>query len=490
MSQTVLTVSYLLASVFFILSLGGLSTQETARRGNIYGVAGILVALISTAMSPLVTDFTLLAPAIGIGVVIGALLASRVAMTSMPELVAILHSFVGLAATIVGIVNFLQAPHGGGAAADASHGAMTLIHDVEIFVGVFIGAVTFSGSIIAFGKLRGSISGNPLMLPARHWLNLGMIVLTVWLGFLFAQSASTGTDPFMAGVAPGFTPLLAMTVIACLIGIHMVMAIGGADMPVVVSMLNSYSGWAAAAAGFMLANDLLIVTGALVGSSGAILSYIMCKAMNRGFVSVIMGGFGTAGAKPAKAAGAAQAPAGDVTSVDAAEVAEMLKTSKSVIFVPGYGMAVAQAQHPIREITDILRKNGVNVRFAIHPVAGRLPGHMNVLLAEANVPYDIVLEMDEINHDFSATDAVVIVGANDVVNPAAQTDESSPIYGMPVLEVWKAKTCVVLKRGMSSGYAGVDNPLFYNNNSRMLFGDAKKSIDSVLMALKSAAVAS
>lgn len=484
MSPTLLTVSYLLASVFFILSLGGLSTQETARRGNLYGVVGILVALIATGFSPLVSDFTLLVPALIVGVIIGAILAARVAMTAMPELVAILHSFVGLAATLVGIVNFMQAPHGGGAA--AGHGAMTIIHDVEIFIGVFIGAVTFSGSIIAFGKLRGSISGNPLLIPARHWVNAAMVLASVWLGVLFVQSASTGVDPFVEGVLPGMTPLLLMTFLAGVIGIHMVMAIGGADMPVVVSMLNSYSGWAAAAAGFMLANDLLIVTGALVGSSGAILSYIMCKAMNRGFISVILGGFGTAGAKPA-ASGSAQAPAGEVTSVDAAEVAEMLKTARSVIFVPGYGMAVAQAQHPIREITDILRKSGVNVRFAIHPVAGRLPGHMNVLLAEANVPYDIVLEMDEINEDFSGTDAVVIVGANDVVNPAAQTDESSPIYGMPVLEVWKAKTCVVLKRGMASGYAGVDNPLFYNNNSRMLFGDAKKSIDAVLMALKNAA---
>ncbi len=484
MSQTLLTVSYLLASVFFILSLGGLSTQETARRGNLYGVVGILVALIATAFSPMVTDFTLLIPTIVVGAVIGAILAARVAMTAMPELVAILHSFVGLAATIVGIVNFMQAPHGAGLAGD--HGAMTLIHDVEIFIGVFIGAITFSGSIIAFGKLRGSISGNPLLLPARHWLNLVMVLLSIWLGVLFAQSASTGVDPFVAGALPGLVPLLAMTLIALIIGVHMVMAIGGADMPVVVSMLNSYSGWAAAAAGFMLSNDLLIVTGALVGSSGAILSYIMCKAMNRGFISVIMGGFGTTSAKPAGSAATAQAPAGEVISVDAAEVADMLKSARSVIFVPGYGMAVAQAQHPIREITDILRKSGVNVRFAIHPVAGRLPGHMNVLLAEASVPYDIVLEMDEINEDFSGTDAVVIVGANDVVNPAAQTDESSPIYGMPVLEVWKAKTCVVLKRGMASGYAGVDNPLFYNSNSRMLFGDAKKSIDSVLMALKSA----
>ncbi len=484
MSQTLLSVSYLLASVFFILSLGGLSTQEAARRGNIYGVVGILVALIATAMSPLVTDFTLLVPTIILGALIGALLAARVAMTAMPELVAILHSFVGLSATLVGIVNFMQAPHGAGGHAD--HGVMTVIHDIEIFIGVFIGAITFSGSIIAFGKLRGSISGNPLLLPGRHWLNLALVVASLWLGALFVQSASTGLDPFLPTALPGLVPLLVMTVIALLIGVHMVMAIGGADMPVVVSMLNSYSGWAAAAAGFMLANDLLIVTGALVGSSGAILSYIMCKAMNRGFISVIMGGFGTTSAKPASAS-VAQAPAGEVVSVDAAEVADLLKTSRSVVFVPGYGMAVAQAQHPIREITEILRKSGVKVRFAIHPVAGRLPGHMNVLLAEASVPYDIVLEMDEINQDFPETDTVVVVGANDVVNPAAQTDESSPIYGMPVLEVWKAKTCVVLKRGMASGYAGVDNPLFYNSNSRMLFGDAKKSIDSVLMSLRSVA---
>ena len=481
-----MTASYLLASMFFILSLGGLSTQETARRGNLYGVAGILIAVVVTALSPAVTDFSLLVPAVIAGAVIGAVLAARVAMTSMPELVAILHSFVGLAAVLVGIGNFLQAPHGVGAASHGDvTGAMAIIHDIEIFVGVFIGAVTFTGSIIAFGKLRGSISGNPLMLPARHFLNLAMVIASLWLGALFVGSATTGVDPFVAGVAPGLSPLLAMTAIACVIGVHMVMAIGGADMPVVVSMLNSYSGWAAAAAGFMLANDLLIVTGALVGSSGAILSYIMCRAMNRGFVSVILGGFGTGGGKPAASGAAAQAPAGEVVSVDAGEVAEMLASSKSVIFVPGYGMAVAQAQHPIREITDILRKSGVNVRFAIHPVAGRLPGHMNVLLAEANVPYDIVLEMDEINEDFPETDTVIVVGANDVVNPAAQTDESSPIYGMPVLEVWKAKTCVVLKRGMASGYAGVDNPLFYNSNTRMLFGDAKKSIDAVLTALRS-----
>ena len=501
MPQTILTVSYLLASMLFILSLGGLSTQETARRGNLYGAVGILIAVIVTSLSPVVKDFSLLMPAVLVGTIIGAMLAARVAMTSMPELVAVLHSFVGLAAVLVGIGNFLQAPHGvvgangavGGAVGAAvsdvhasAFGAMTVIHDVEIFIGVFIGAVTLTGSIMAFGKLRGSISGNPLMLPGRHWLNLGMVAAALWLGFLFVESAATGVDPFAdmfaLEVAPGLVPLLVMTAIAGVIGFHMVMAIGGADMPVVVSMLNSYSGWAAAAAGFMLANDLLIVTGALVGSSGAILSYIMCRAMNRSFISVILGGFGTGGGKPAASA-AAKGPVGEVISVEAAEVAEMLASAKSVIFVPGYGMAVAQAQHPIREITDILRKKGVNVRFAIHPVAGRLPGHMNVLLAEANVPYDIVFEMDEINDDFPNTDVVIVVGANDVVNPAAQTDESSPIFGMPVLEVWKAKTCVVLKRGMASGYAGVDNPLFYNSNTSMLFGDAKKSIDSVLRAL-------
>ena len=481
MSPTLLTVSYLLASVFFILSLGGLSNQETARRGNAYGVVGILVALIATSFSPLVTDFTLLAPAIIVGVIIGAILAARVAMTAMPELVAILHSFVGLAATLVGIVNFMQAPHGGGAA--GGHGAMTVIHDVEIFIGVFIGAVTFSGSIIAFGKLRGSISGNPLLIPARHWVNGAMVLASVWLGVLFVQSASTGVDPFIQDVLPGMTPLLVMTFLAGLIGIHMVMAIGGADMPVVVSMLNSYSGWAAAAAGFMLANDLLIVTGALVGSSGAILSYIMCKAMNRGFISVILGGFGTTSAKPAAASGA-QAPAGEVVSVDAAEVAELLKTSRSVIFVPGYGMAVAQAQHPIREITDILRKSGVNVRFAIHPVAGRLPGHMNVLLAEANVPYEQLVEMEEINPTFPQTDVVLVVGANDVVNPAAKTTPGCPIYGMPILDVASAGNVIFLKRSMRPGFAGIENDLLYDAKTTLLFGDAKDSLTKVVNALK------
>lgn len=482
MPQTFLTVSYLLASVFFILSLGGLSSQESARRGNGYGVAGILVAVLATAMGQDVSNYPLLCGVIAIGATIGAVLASRVAMTAMPELVAILHSFVGLAAVLVGIANFIQAPHGSGSTHEAMTSAMIVIHDIEIFIGVFIGAITFSGSIIAFGKLRGSISGNSLLLPARHWLNLGMVLTSVYFGILFAQSASSGIDPFFTGSAPGLGPLLLMTGLALLIGMHMVMAIGGADMPVVVSMLNSYSGWAAAAAGFMLSNNLLIVTGALVGSSGAILSVIMCRAMNRGFVSVILGGFGTTTAKPS-ASKADQSPAGEVVSIDAAEAARLLKDAKSVVIVPGYGMAVAQAQHPIREITDILRKSGTQVRFAIHPVAGRLPGHMNVLLAEANVPYDIVLEMDEINEDFPETCVVLVVGANDVVNPAAQTDESSPIYGMPVLEVWKANHCIVLKRGMASGYAGVDNPLFYAENSRMLFGDAKKSIDSVLTAL-------
>ncbi len=483
MPQTFLTVSYLLASVFFILSLGGLSTQESARRGNIYGVAGILVAVIATAMGQGVSNYALLGTVIAIGAAIGAVLAARVAMTTMPELVAMLHSFVGLAAVLVGLANFMQAPHGAGLEHDAMTGAMVVIHDIEIFIGVFIGAITFSGSIIAFGKLRGSISGNSLLLPARHWLNLGMVLAALYFGILFTQSASSGTDPFFAGLAAGLGPLLLMTGLALLIGIHMVMAIGGADMPVVVSMLNSYSGWAAAAAGFMLSNNLLIVTGALVGSSGAILSVIMCRAMNRSFISVILGGFGSSTTKPS-ASSATQTPAGEVVSIDAVEVARMLKDTKSVVIVPGYGMAVAQAQHPIHQITEILRKTGIQVRFAIHPVAGRLPGHMNVLLAEANVPYDIVEEMDEINGDFPETGVVLVVGANDVVNPAAQTDKSSPIYGMPVLEVWKAKNCIVLKRGMASGYAGVDNPLFYAENSRMLFGDAKKSIDSVLAALK------
>ncbi len=387
-------------------------------------------------------------------------------MTQMPELVAIMHSLVGLAACLVGFASYVDT-------SIVMEGAEKTIHEVEIYIGILIGAVTFSGSVIAFGKLSGKIGGKPMLLPARHWLNLAGLLGVIWLGAQFLNAHDIQT---------GMLPLALMTVIALLFGVHMVMAIGGADMPVVVSMLNSYSGWAAAATGFMLSNDLLIVTGALVGSSGAILSYIMCRAMNRNFISVIAGGFGTGeGAAPA-AAGAQ--PAGEVTPVSAVETAELLRDAKNVIIVPGYGMAVAQAQHTVYEITKLLREKGVNVRFGIHPVAGRMPGHMNVLLAEAKVPYDIVLEMDELNDDFPTTDVSMVIGANDIVNPAAEDDPASPIAGMPVLQVWKAKTSIVMKRSMASGYAGVDNPLFYKENNRMLFGDAKKMLDEVLVALK------
>lgn len=459
MSINLLTVAYIAASALFILSLGGLSNQESARQGNVFGIAGMTIAFVATALSPLVTGYTTLAATIVPGAIIGSILASRVAMTSMPELVAILHSFVGLAAVLVGIGNYLQ-PESGLVGAEAT------IHEVEIFIGVFIGAITFTGSIIAFGKLRAILSSKPLMLPARHALNLAMLGATVWLGAQFM------------GAENGLQPLLIMTGIACVLGVHLVMAIGGADMPVVISMLNSYSGWAAAAAGFMLSNDLLIITGALVGSSGAILSYIMCKAMNRSFFSVILGGFG-AGAGTSPAGGSAEIE-GEATATTVEDTVELLGNAKSVIIAPGYGMAVAQAQHGVSEITKILRDRGVKVRFGIHPVAGRLPGHMNVLLAEANVPYDIVLEMDEINEDFPQTDVVLVIGANDTVNPSAMEDPNSPIAGMPVLEVWKAKDVIVMKRSMASGYAGVDNPLFYKENTDMLFGDARKNIDAIL----------
>ncbi|MEN9629503.1 MAG: transhydrogenase subunit beta, partial [Pseudomonadota bacterium] len=392
----------------------------------------------------------------------------KVQMTQMPELVALMHSLVGLAACLVGFASYVDT-------SVQFTGAEKAIHEMEIYIGILIGAVTFSGSIVAFGKLSGKIGGKPPLLPARHWLNLAGLLVVIWFGREFLQSHD---------VQSGMTPLLVMTVIALLFGIHMVMAIGGADMPVVVSMLNSYSGWAAAATGFMLSNDLLIVVGALVGSSGAILSYIMCRAMNRNFISVIAGGFGGGAPAPAAAGGAAEQPAGEVQPILAAETAELLREAKNVIIVPGYGMAVAQAQHTVFEITRLLREKGVNVRFGIHPVAGRMPGHMNVLLAEAKVPYDIVLEMDEINDDFPDTDVTMVIGANDIVNPAAQDDPASPIAGMPVLEVWKAKTSIVMKRSMASGYAGVDNPLFYKDNNRMLFGDAKKMLDEVLLALK------
>lgn len=466
-SEGLVTVSYIAATILFILSLGGLSNPETARRGNFYGIFGMSIAILATIAGPKVTaaGYLPLIIAILIGTSIGIFAAKKVKMTEMPELVALMHSLVGLAAVLVGYANYLDP-------ADQLAGVEKTIHEVEIYIGILIGAVTFSGSLIAFGKLSGKITGKPVMLPARHFMNLGLLIAAIIVGRWFLNV--DGQE--------GLLPLYVMTGIALLFGIHMVMAIGGADMPVVVSMLNSYSGWAASATGFMLNNDLLIVTGALVGSSGAILSYIMCRAMNRHFLSVIAGGFGTSGGT-SPAAGAA--PEGEVTPISSEETAELLRNASSVVLVPGYGMAVAQAQHTVQEITKLLRDRGVNVRFAIHPVAGRMPGHMNVLLAEARVPYDIVLEMDEINEDFPETDVVMVIGANDIVNPGAQEDPNSPIAGMPVLEVWKAKTSIVMKRSMASGYAGVDNPLFYKENNRMLFGDAKKMLDEVLKQLQS-----
>ena len=470
MSETLATVSYIGATILFILSLGGLSNPETSRRGNLYGMIGMAIAVLATVFGPRVTAAGIpwIIGSMVVGGAIGLYAARVVKMTQMPELVALMHSLVGLAACLVGFASYIDTSH-------PLTGAEKSIHEMEIYIGILIGAVTFSGSLIAFGKLNGKIGGKPLMLPARHWLNLALLLIAIWYGREFLNAHD---------IQAGMLPLIIMTVVALLFGIHMVMAIGGADMPVVVSMLNSYSGWAAAATGFMLNNDLLIVVGALVGSSGAILSYIMCRAMNRNFISVIAGGFGTGGGAPAAPKGDAAQPAGEVVPVSAAETAELLKDAKSVIIVPGYGMAVAQAQHTVYEITKHLREKGVNIRFGIHPVAGRMPGHMNVLLAEAKVPYDIVLEMDELNDDFPATDVAMVIGANDIVNPAAQDDPTSPIAGMPVLEVWKAKTSIVMKRSMASGYAGVDNPLFYKDNNRMLFGDAKKMLDEVLLALK------
>jgi len=479
MSENLATVSYIGATILFILSLGGLSSPVSSRRGNLYGMIGMTVAVLATVFGPRVTMAGLpwIIGAMVVGASVGLYAARTVQMTQMPELVALMHSLVGLAACLVGFANYIDpaaAMHMVNGVMEPLSEAEKAIHEIEIYVGILIGAITFSGSIIAFGKLSGKIGGNPLLLPARHWLNLAGLLVIIYFGreFLHAEPGQ------------GMVPLFVMTVIALLFGIHMVMAIGGADMPVVVSMLNSYSGWAAAATGFMLNNDLLIVTGALVGSSGAILSYIMCQAMNRHFISVIAGGFGTtSGATPVAGA----QPAGEVVPISATETAELLGESKSVIIVPGYGMAVAQAQHTVYEITKFLRAKGVNVRFGIHPVAGRMPGHMNVLLAEAKVPYDIVFEMDELNDDFPQTDVAIVIGANDIVNPGAQDDPSSPIAGMPVLEVWKAKTSIVMKRSMASGYAGVDNPLFYKENNRMLFGDAKKMLDEVLVALKTCA---
>ena len=470
MTASMTAVAYIAATILFILSLGGLSNPETSRRGNLYGVLGMAIAVIATIAARVIpAGIPWALGALGVGGMIGAYLARTVKMTQMPELVAFMHSLVGLVAMLVGYASYIDP-----SASTGMTRAEATIHHLEIYLGVLIGAVTLTGSVIAFGKLSGKIGGKPLLLPGRHWLNLAGLLVVIWFGYVFMRAHGPGE---------GMVPLVVMSLVALLFGVHMVMAIGGADMPVVVSMLNSYSGWAAAATGFMLSNDLLIVTGALVGSSGAILSYIMCRAMNRNFLSVIAGGFGGESAAPAKKGDAAQ-PAGEVVSVTAQETAEMLKEAKSVVIVPGYGMAVAQAQHTVFEITKRLRELGKTVRFAIHPVAGRMPGHMNVLLAEAKVPYDIVMEMDEINEDFPETDVAMVIGANDIVNPSAQDDPSSPIAGMPVLEVWKAHNSVVMKRSMASGYAGVDNPLFYKENNRMLFGDAKKMLDEVLAALK------
>ncbi|KYN83504.1 Re/Si-specific NAD(P)(+) transhydrogenase subunit beta [Vibrio cidicii] len=464
MSAGLVQAAYIVAALFFILSLAGLSKQESARAGNYYGIAGMSIALIATVFSPSAQGFAWVILAMVIGGGIGIHFAKKVEMTEMPELVAILHSFVGMAAVLVGYNSFIEPPQPVSVDVAGMH-AEHVIHLVEVFLGVFIGAVTFTGSIVAFGKLRGVISSSPLNLPHKHKMNLAAIVVSTLLMIYFVK-----TDGSLFA-------LIVMTLIAFAFGYHLVASIGGADMPVVVSMLNSYSGWAAAAAGFMLANDLLIVTGALVGSSGAILSYIMCKAMNRSFISVIAGGFGQ------EVVISSDQEYGEHREVSAEEVAEMLKNSTSVIITPGYGMAVAQAQYPVHEITEKLRAQGINVRFGIHPVAGRLPGHMNVLLAEAKVPYDIVLEMDEINEDFAETDTVLVIGANDTVNPAALEDPNSPIAGMPVLEVWHAKNVIVFKRSMNTGYAGVQNPLFFKENTSMLFGDAKESVDAISKAL-------
>lgn len=469
MSEGIVTVSYIGAMILFILSLGGLSNPETARKGNFYGVVAMTIAILVTILGPHVSNYVPLIVAMLLGSTIGIFAAVKVKMTEMPELVALMHSFVGLAAALVGFASYLDPQM-----SVTLIGAEKTIHEIEIYLGIFIGVVTFAGSLIAFGKLSGKIGGKSLLLPGRHILNLLVLIAIVVIGSLFLNAESHDE---------GFLYLLAMSGLSILLGIHQVMAIGGADMPVVVSMLNSYSGWAASATGFMLSNDLLIVTGALVGSSGAILSFIMCKAMNRKFLAVIAGGFGTK-TTTTNGNNSAAAPQGDVQPILAIETAELLKNAKNVILIPGYGMAVAQAQHTVYEITKLLREKDVNVKFAIHPVAGRMPGHMNVLLAEAKVPYDIVFEMDEINHEFKDCDVAMVIGANDIVNPAALEDPNSPIAGMPVLEAWNAKISIVMKRSMASGYAGVDNPLFYKENNRMLFGDAKKMLDEVLTALK------
>ena len=462
-AKEIQTAAYLFASILFILSLSGLSSQESAKRGVLYGIVGMIVAILATVLGKGVEGHTYIIAAIAIASFIGVMVARKVEMTAMPQLVAILHSFVGLAAVLVGFGSYLDP------ATQSLSGAEHSIHLVEVFVGIFIGAITFTGSIIAWGKLDGKVPSKPWSFNGLQLMNLVLLVACIILGALFCMAEGTS----------GMLPLGIMTLIASFIGVVLVMAIGGGDMPVVVSMLNSYSGWAASAAGFMLGNDLLIVTGALVGSSGAILSMHMCHAMNRSFFSVIF----ASGSGAAKG-GEKKAIEGEVTALNHEEVAALLKESKSVVIVPGYGMAVAKAQYPIYDLVQTLRKTGKNVRFAIHPVAGRLPGHMNVLLAEANVPYDIVLEMDEINDDMPNTDVVMVIGANDVVNPSAQDDPNSSIYGMPVIEAWKAEKVIIMKRSMSAGYSGEDNPLFYKPNSEMLYGDAKASVEKILSFLK------
>jgi len=459
MPTTLVTIFYLIAAGLFILSLSGLSHPETARRGVLFAIVGMVIALVATAASVEFTGYATLVAALLPAALIGLFVASRVGMTELPQLVAMLHSFVGAAAVLVGYATLLDPPKAPG------DGASAVIFSTEIFVGVCIGSITFTGSIVAAAKLHGVMSGKPLLLPARHLLNIVMLGATVILGVVFAR---TGIE------ASAALPLSIALIITAVLGAHLVWAIGGADMPVVVSMLNSYSGWAAAAAGFMLSNDLLIVTGALVGSSGAILSYIMCRGMNRSFASVILGGFGTGEGTIAEGMDGTHLP------IEIAETVALLESAKRIVIVPGYGMAVARAQHSLAKATQILRDRGIDVRFAIHPVAGRLPGHMNVLLAEAGVPYDIVQEMEEINEDFPETDVVLVIGANDIVNPSALDDPQSPIAGMPVLEVWHAKVVIVMKRSMASGYAGIGNPLFFRENSRMLFGDAGKNVDAIL----------
>lgn len=457
------TAAYVFASILFILSLGGLSSIESSKRGVLYGIFGMLVAVVATVFGKDVQGQIYIVVAIVAASSIGIMLARRVKMESMPQLVAVLHSFVGLAAVLVGIGSFLDI-----GIKEITNTEKT-IHLTEVFIGVFIGAITFTGSIVAWGKLDGKISSKSLLFKGRHMLNIFLVLVCIVLGVLFVNSANNF----------GLNFLIIMSVIAGLIGYFLVMAIGGADMPVVVSMLNSYSGWAASSAGFMLGNDLLIITGALVGSSGAILSIIMCKAMNRSFISVILGGFGTI----SKSSDVALIE-GEITALMHDEVSQLLKEAKTIVVVPGYGMAVAKAQYPIYEMVKELQKSGKTVRFAIHPVAGRLPGHMNVLLAEANVPYDLVMEMDEINDDMSNTDVVMVIGANDIVNPGAEDDPMSPIYGMPVIKAWKAEQVIIMKRSMSAGYAGVENPLFYKPNAQMLYGDAKESVEKILGLLK------